>query len=845
VKAKADLQQALAALRSSEERTRLIIDNALDAVITMDFAGRIVGWNAHAETIFGWSREEAMGSLLADTIVPPRFRDAHRTGLQRYLDTGEGPVLNRRIEIFALHRDGREFPVELAITPIRGGESLLFSAFVRDITERTRGAEALRRSEERFRTLAESLPHLVWTCRSDGWCDYLSRQWVEYTGRPESEQLGSGWAEQLHPQDRARVQAEWAEAAARGDRFDIEFRIRRADGVYRWFKTRAVPIRDDAGSIVKWFGSNTDFDDFKRSEAHLRAQLERMRLLDRITRAIGERQDLHSIFQAVLRSLETHMPIDFGCVCLYEPGGRELRIASLGPSSVPMIGTLDMPEQSRIEIDASGLSRSIAGQLVYEPDISASRFPFIQRLARAGLGAVVIAPLIVESRVFGLLVAARRGADAFTSGDCEFLRQLSEHVALAAHQADLYVDLQTAYDHLQASQQTVMQQERLRVLGQMASGIAHDINNALSPAALYIQSLLEREASLSEGARSQLTVVERAIEDVAKTVARMREFYRRSEPNLTHAAVDVNRLLEQVVDLTRARWHDMPQERGSVIQLRMELADSLPQISGAEGEIRDAVANLILNAIDAMPEGGVLTVRSRALVTDGADKGAGTHLVVEVADTGAGMSEETRSRCLEPFFTTKGERGTGLGLAMVYGMLQRHGGRIEIDSVPGAGTTMRLVFPLRLRAPAEAPAAASQMGETRRPSRPLRILLVDDDPLILSSLEDTLRADGHAVTVAEGGAAGIEAYHAAAARGERFAAVITDLGMPHVDGRKVAANIKSAALPAPVILLTGWGQRILAEDSKPPGVDRVLSKPPRVSELRGALAELTSGSLEA
>src|SRR5262249_44016390 len=152
---------------------------------------------------------------------------------------------------------------------------------------------------------------------------------------------------------------------------------------------------------------------------------------------------------------------------------------------------------------------------VYEEDISGSSFPFTSRLAQGGLRSLVIAPLRAESNVFGVLVAARRAATAFSSGECEFLLQLSEHVPLAAAQAQLPVALQAAYDDLRQSQESVLQQERLRSLGQMASGIAHDINNALSPAALYTEALLERETSLTEKGREQLTVVHRAIDDVA------------------------------------------------------------------------------------------------------------------------------------------------------------------------------------------------------------------------------------------------------------------------------------------------------------------------------------------
>jgi len=487
-------------------------------------------------------------------------------------------------------------------------------------------------------------------------------------------------------------------------------------------------------------------------------------------------------------------------------------------------------ENTTVPIDENGLSSCIRGRLVYEPDTQKLPFAFPQRFAAIGMHALVIAPLQVEASVFGVFVAARRAPNAFSSGDCEFLMQLSGHVALASHQARLHGALRQAYNDLRQSQHAVMQQERLRALGQMASGIAHDINNAISPISLYTDSLLEREPNLTEKGRAALTVIQRAIDGVAGTVARMREFYRHREPEMTLALVNLNDVAKQVIDLTRAKWFDLPQELGISIELQMDFADKLPGIMGAEGEIRDALTNLVFNAVDAMPEGGVLSVRTFAR------PGAGdSQLVrVEVTDTGIGMNEETRRRCLEPFFTTKGERGTGLGLAMVYGMIQRHSAEFDIESDVGKGTTMRITFPAYtqpLMATPRTPVAHS-------PLRRLRVLLIDDDPIIIKALEDSLAGDGHVTVAASGGQAGLDAFAGALASAHPFDLVVTDLGMPTVDGRRVADGIKSQSSRTPVIMLTGWGSRMIAEKETPPNVDRVLSKPPKLLELRAAIREL-------
>jgi CheY-like chemotaxis protein len=306
----------------------------------------------------------------------------------------------------------------------------------------------------------------------------------------------------------------------------------------------------------------------------------------------------------------------------------------------------------------------------------------------------------------------------------------------------------------------------------------------------------------------------------------MREFYRVHPPTLELRAVELNELLRQVLDITRARWSDMPQQRGIVIRPQLQLSEGLPPVLGVESEIREALVNLVFNAVDAMQQGGLLTLRTGVNEVT-------REVYAEVCDTGLGMDDDTRRRCLEPFFTTKGERGTGLGLAMVYGTVQRHGAEIYIDSVVGVGTTMRIAFSRRAGASVDQVASTGVVAVLRR----MRLLVIDDDPLLLKSLRDILETDGHQVTVANGGKDGIEAFSAALARGEPFAAVLTDLGMPHMDGRQVARALKNLSATTPIILLTGWGQRLIDDGDLPQHIDQMLSKPPKLRTLREALAK--------
>lgn len=562
----------------------------------------------------------------------------------------------------------------------------------------------------------------------------------------------------------------------------------------------------------------------RRAELRTQAQLARLNLLQQITHAIGDRQDLESIFRVVLRNLEDQLPIDFGCFCLHDPASPHLSSSCVGRKNTEL-GKMVM--ETRIGIQENSLARCLKGELVYEAEIRHSMLKFLRLLAQGGMMSLVVAPLQVESQVFGVLFVARRD-QGFSSTDCEFLRQLSAHVALAANQVQLYGSLQQAYEDLRQTQQSVMQQERLRALGQMASGIAHDINNALSPASLFAEDLLDTEPNLSSHGRRSLEIVQRAVDDVANTVARMNDFYRPREANQPLVPAHVNQAVQQIVDLTRARWSDMALQRGIVIQVLTDLASDLPHIMAIESEIREALTNLVLNAVDAMPQGGVLTIKTTSVGPIGR-----RHVQVDVSDNGDGMDEETRRRCLEPFFSTKGSRGTGLGLAMVYGIMQRHGGELEIVSAPGQGTRISLIFPVTEVA---VTSVAPMLSRDVLPA--LRLLIIDDDPLLVKSLRDTLERDGHEVVSANDGQDGINIFLATIGRGENFAAVITDLGMPYVDGSKVASTIKRHSPVTPVILLTGWGRRLAADDEMPPHVDRVLSKPPKMRELRQALQQL-------
>ena len=384
------------------------------------------------------------------------------------------------------------------------------------------------------------------------------------------------------------------------------------------------------------------------------------------------------------------------------------------------------------------------------------------------------------------------------------------------------LDLEQTMAELKASQSENVQKERLRALGEMSSGVAHDFNNQLTVILGYSELLLLNQARMLNNrvmSTQYLQTINTAARDSALIASRLRDFHRPREANDIFLPVDLQKLVKEAALITQPKWKSQAQAAGHSIAVRLEL-DAVPAVPGNNAELREAFANLILNAADAMPSGGTITLRTRRLPDV---------VLVEVGDTGEGMNEEVRGRCPEPFFTTKGEARSGLGLSTVYGIIKRHEGHLDIFSEPGKGTTFFLRLPVSGSVSASgrrAEAADSRVG------RPLRVLLVEDDPLVREVVTEYLRRDEHEVSTAVNGAEALERY----AQGG-FDLVVTDLALDQMNGERLAEEIKRQG-STPVILLTGFADTMLAGGRKPDSVDVMLRKPLSPGDLWQAVAEV-------
>ncbi len=396
-------------------------------------------------------------------------------------------------------------------------------------------------------------------------------------------------------------------------------------------------------------------------------------------------------------------------------------------------------------------------------------------------------------------------------------RRKAEDTALESNR-----QLSAALSQLQATQQEIIQRERMHALGRMANGIAHDFNNALAPILGFSELLLLKPDSLTDPkkVRNYVEMIHNAAKDSAKVVSRLREFYRYRDESEVFTPVVINDVVLQAISLTQPRWKDQALAAGVNIDIRTDMGD-VPTVPGNEAELRELLVDLIFNSIDAIPKRGTITIRTEV---------QGRWLVLTVADDGIGMSEEIKARCLEPFFSTKEDQGTGLGLGAVYGIARRHGGEIDIQSEQGRGTTVAVSLPLEKSAKTAEPAKPAPAAGVS-----LRILVVEDEPLVREVLGVYLAEDNHNVTTAENGREGLEKFRA----GE-FDLVMTDRSMPEMNGDALAAEIKKLRPAQPVLLLTGFGDIMSGAGEKPAGVDLVVSKPFTLTTLRSAIAKVTA-----
>ncbi|HEX8422550.1 MAG TPA: ATP-binding protein [Pyrinomonadaceae bacterium] len=393
-----------------------------------------------------------------------------------------------------------------------------------------------------------------------------------------------------------------------------------------------------------------------------------------------------------------------------------------------------------------------------------------------------------------------------------------------AAQAELHVE---ELSHYIAEQERIREQytqiEKLSALGELASGVAHDFNNTLAGILGRAQLLLNTDdpAKIESG----LNIIIKTAKDGAKTIKRIQDFARQRRDH-AFSPVAVDQLLLDVSEITRPRWKDHAEAASVHINLELKI-NSKALVLGDESELREVLVNMVFNAVDAMPEGGTLTLATREV---------GGEVEISVADTGTGMSDDVRSRIFDPFFTTKGKAGMGLGLAVSYGIIRRHEGTVEVESETGRGTSFRIALPSAKNAAKPQPNAgqASPQPALARELFRTKFLVVDDEESVRDLLRDILEKEGHEVTIAANGREALALFAES-----HYAAVLMDVGLPGMSGWELARAIRERDERIPLAIITGWGEAVGSNAQRAAGVDWVVAKPFTVEQITRIAQEVS------
>ena len=810
-------QAALGSQKALAEQASLL-DLTHDSVFVRDMNDVITYWNRGAEERYGWTREEALDKVthqLLQTVFPASLAEInaelHRTG------RWEGELIHTK-------RDGTKVVVasRWSLQRDEQGRPVTILETNNDITER-----------KRWRSLTEALPQLVWAATPDGACDYFSTQWTEYTGLAETDLLGWRWMEVLHPDDRENTRQLWGDSVAGRRDYDVEYRVRRHDGAYGWFKTRGTPIRDSEGGIIKWFGTCTDITDQKRAEQALyRSEQELRRARDQLEMKVAERTAelqrsetrYRNIFQTVGVSIweEDFSQLKAAIDALKDSGVEDFRrYLAANPQfvqqAISMVRVVDVNDVTLKLFAAESKGELLASlDQVFVPE---TREVFVEELVaiaegRTSFEAETILQTLKGERLTVLFTMTFPPPPAGFERVLVSVTDITERKLAEVERARLG--------------QRLRQAEKMEAVGRLAGGIAHDFNNILGGILGYGEMV---DAEAAEGtpmkryARNLLTGANRARDLVDQILTYSRSQHAKRVP------VEMDRVVRETLELVRGSL-----AAGIALDLALPAAPLI--VVADRTQLHQVVMNLCTNALHAMRGSGTLRVGLEAAdmtaerVLAYGTLAPGRYVRLMVADTGSGMDAATLARIFEPFFTTKEVgRGTGLGLSLVYGIVTDSGGAIHLASEVGRGSAFEIYLP-RVEVPALVVEAAD--GPVPRGNGE-RVLLVDDEEPLIVMTAEVLAQLGYEATPFTDGRAALEAFEKTP---EAFQVVVTDEVMPALTGTDLARRVRRLRPDLPIVLVSGYSGPILTQQALSAGVSELLKKPVQSRELAAALARV-------
>ncbi|MEO5766380.1 MAG: PAS domain S-box protein [Casimicrobiaceae bacterium] len=868
------------ALTESESRKAAVLDSVLDCIVTMDADGLVLEFNAAAERTFGYTKAEAIGGQLADLIIPPRFRDRHRAGLARYMATGDGPLLGTSTEMLAMRSDGSEIPVELAITAIRAGSAAIFTGVLRDITARKRD-DATR---ARLAAIVDSSDDAIFSMDLDGTILTWNGGAERLYGYPASAMIGQNRVV-LVPADRIAELVPIMDRAARGVAgVAVETKRIRKDGSIVDVSLVISPMTDPSGQVTGVSTIARDITPQRVAEAAVRGERDRAQRfldtaevillglnpsgqitlvnryacslfgwpteellrLDFVDTCVPARMRANSKIELaqmlsgplssvgesaiVTRSGEERL-IEWRNTLQYDHDGRVTGTLSSGTDITERTAAVEAlrqaAERTRFALAAANVgiwdldyttgilcwSDPMAAQYGLRPGTFGETFDCFVALVHPDDRASLL-ETIKEATKSGADFATQNRA-TWPDGSTHWLRGAGRILIDGRGAPVRGVGISQDVTERQTLEEQYRQAQKMEAVGQLAAGVAHDFNNLLTVILGFCELLLT-DLDPADWSYADIAEIQKAGTRAARLTRQLLTFSRKEIIQLTlldlNAVVgDVRSLLDHLI--------------GEQVVIKIEIGADLAPVTCDHGQVEQVILNLAINARDAMPKGGTLTISTANVDFDEANARmhecvrAGRYVALRVADTGTGMSREVQAHMFEPFFTTKGVgKGTGLGLATVHGIVTRCFGGFSVESEIGRGTSFTAYFP---RADTATPRVAVPPAAVR-PRRELKtVLLVEDEGALRAVTQRLLVRLGYTVLLAANAAEAMQLF----ADNASIDLLLTDVVMPGASGPELAVRLVAERPALKAIYMSGYtDEAIVDQGVLAPGV-AFLHKP--------------------
>jgi GAF domain-containing protein/CheY-like chemotaxis protein/nitrogen-specific signal transduction histidine kinase len=589
------------------------------------------------------------------------------------------------------------------------------------------------------------------------------------------------------------------------------------------FDDRDVAVLETLADFLTTAMNNVNLYEEIKEKAH------RLALIDQINRAISSTLDLESIFRIVSGELKRVVEYHRISLSFWRPEQHSFEVVLSFCQDQRSPALRSEPSESKTK---GGRRMFLADDTTMYKVVQTKKPYYVSTLIlenciksmdcllfSEGIRSYILVPILKDQEVIAVFSLESKKSNGFGSEQIELIKSIGGHLSVAIKNSQLFSDLEGAYESLKKAQDRLIQTEKFRALGEMAGGVVHDFNNILATVLgrvqLSLKKLEKQELKKPEDLLKSLKLIEKSATDGVRILSRIQKFAK-AKKDMLFSPVDLNQIVEDSLEMTRAYWQDSAILSGIQIEVKKELKN-IGEISGNATELREVLTNLIINAVDAMPEGGTLTLRTEK------DQ---QFVYLKVSDTGTGMTEEVKNKIFEPFFTTKGDRGTGLGMSVAYSIISRHEGEIEIESSPGRGSTFTVKLS-RLKEGRKDEKIKTLSGEKAG------VLIIEDEKNIRKVLKEMLSTEGYEVTSVATGKEGIELL-----KKKHFDLVITDLGIPGMSGWEVADQIKEIDPSTPVVLSTGWGVKFDPVKMKDKNVDRVMKKPFNLEQVLEVISDL-------